>query len=86
MKVVGIIAEYNPFHNGHAYQIRKAKELSSADLCIVAMSGSYVQRGVPAVTDKYSQMCIRDRDLNPCTSILFKYISSPGFLLFSCCF
>lgn len=55
MKVVGIIAEYNPFHNGHAYQIRKAKELSSADLCIVAMSGSYVQRGVPAVTDKYSR-------------------------------
>ena len=55
MKVVGIIAEYNPFHNGHAYQIRRAKELSSADLCIVVMSGNYVQRGVPAVTDKYSR-------------------------------
>ncbi len=55
MRVVGIIAEYNPFHNGHAYQIQKAKALSSADFCIVAMSGNYVQRGVPAVTDKFSR-------------------------------
>ena len=45
MKTVGIIAEYNPFHNGHAYHIRKAKERTGADYCIVVMSGDFVQRG-----------------------------------------
>ncbi len=53
MKTVGIIAEYNPFHNGHAYQIRKAKELTGADYCVVVMSGNFVQRGAPAMMDKY---------------------------------
>lgn len=55
MKVTGIIAEYNPFHNGHAYQIQKAKEKSHADYIIVAMSGNYVQRGAPALLDKFSR-------------------------------
>ena len=55
MKTVGIIAEYNPFHNGHAYQIRRAKELTGADCCVVAMSGDFVQRGAPAVFDKYTR-------------------------------
>ena len=49
MKTVGIIAEYNPFHNGHAYQIRRAKELTQADYCVVVMSGDFVQRGAPAL-------------------------------------
>ncbi len=53
MKTVGIIAEYNPFHNGHAYQLAKAKELTGADYCIVVMSGDFVQRGAPAIVDKY---------------------------------
>ena len=53
MKTVGIIAEYNPFHNGHKYQIEKAKELTGADYCIVVMSGNFVQRGTPAIMDKY---------------------------------
>lgn len=53
MKTVGIIAEYNPFHNGHKYQIQKAKELTGADYCIVVMSGDFVQRGAPAIMDKY---------------------------------
>ena len=52
MKILGIIAEYNPFHNGHKYQIEKAKEISGADYIIVIMSGNYVQRGAPAVFDK----------------------------------
>ena len=52
MKTVGIIAEYNPFHNGHAYQIAKAKEITGADYCIVVMSGNFVQRGIPAMMDK----------------------------------
>ncbi len=55
MKTVGIIAEYNPFHNGHAYQIRMAKELTGAAFCVVAMSGDFVQRGAPAVFDKYTR-------------------------------
>lgn len=53
MKTVGIIAEYNPFHNGHAYHIQKAKELTGANYCVVVMSGDFVQRGAPALTDKY---------------------------------
>lgn len=55
MKTIGIIAEYNPFHNGHAYQIKKAKELTGADYCIIAMSGDFVQRGAPSVADKYTR-------------------------------
>ena len=53
MKVTGIIAEYNPFHGGHQYQIARAKELSGANYCLVAMSGDFVQRGEPAVYSKY---------------------------------
>ncbi len=54
-KVVGIIAEYNPFHNGHAFHIREAKKLCGASCCIVVMSGDFVQRGGPAVFDKYTR-------------------------------
>lgn len=52
---VGIIAEYNPFHNGHAYHIRQAKELSGADFAVVVMSGDFVQRGEPAIFHKYTR-------------------------------
>ena len=52
MKILGIIAEYNPFHMGHKYQIKKAKELSGADYVVAIMSGNYVQRGAPAVFEK----------------------------------
>lgn len=55
MRVLGIVAEYNPFHNGHAYQIRKAKLLSGADRVVVVMSGNFVQRGAPAVLDKFKR-------------------------------
>lgn len=55
MKVCGIIAEYNPFHSGHAYQIAKAREQSNCDYVIAVMSGDFVQRGAPALTDKYSR-------------------------------
>ena len=53
MKVVGIIAEYNPFHRGHEYQIRYAKETLGADYVIVATSGDFVQRGAPALMPKH---------------------------------
>lgn len=55
MKVVGIIAEYNPFHKGHKYHIEEAKKITGSDYCIVVMSGDYMQRGVPAMIDKYSR-------------------------------
>ena len=53
MKIVGIICEYNPFHLGHAKQIRKIKEIMGDDTAIVClMSGNFVQRGMPAIFDK----------------------------------
>ena len=48
MKVTGIIAEYDPFHNGHSYHIKKAKEMTGADAIVVVMSGHFTQRGMPA--------------------------------------
>ena len=55
MKAVGIIAEYNPLHSGHLYQIAKAKELSGADYTVICMSGNFVQRGEPAIMDKWTR-------------------------------
>lgn len=55
MKTVGIIAEYNPFHTGHKYHIQKAKEETGADYAVVVMSPDFVQRGEPAVFDKYTR-------------------------------
>ena len=55
MKVVGIVAEYNPFHNGHKYQIDYAKNTLNADYVIVAMSGPFTQRGTIACYDKYTR-------------------------------
>lgn len=53
MKIVGLITEYNPFHNGHEYHIKKAKEITGADYCIAVMSGDFVQRGTPAFLPKH---------------------------------
>ena len=55
MNCIGIIAEYNPFHNGHAYHIAEAKRISGADFAVVCMSASFVQRGEPACVDKYTR-------------------------------
>lgn len=53
MSTVGIIAEYNPFHTGHAYQISEARRITAAKHVVVIMSGDFVQRGAPAIMDKY---------------------------------
>ena len=53
MKIAGIIAEYNPFHTGHAYHIQKTRELTGADYIIVVLSGDFVQRGAPALYSKH---------------------------------
>ncbi len=55
MKICAIICEYNPFHNGHLYQLREAKRLSGADALLCIMSGNFVQRGEAAVMDKYTR-------------------------------
>ena len=55
MKLLGIIAEYNPFHNGHFYQLQKAKQMTKADAVVVIMSGNFVQRGEPAILDKWTR-------------------------------
>jgi len=55
MKVNGIIAEYNPFHNGHQYQLATAKQETGADYTIVVMSGNFMQRGTPALLDKFKR-------------------------------
>jgi predicted nucleotidyltransferase len=55
MRVVGLITEYNPFHNGHKYHIEEAKRTTGADYAVAVMSGNFVQRGTPAIIDKYSR-------------------------------
>lgn len=55
MKVVGVITEYNPFHNGHKHHIEEAKKITGADYVIAVMSGDFVQRGGPAVISKHDR-------------------------------
>ena len=52
-KCLGIIAEYNPFHNGHLYHLEESKKLTNSEISIVAMSGNFVQRGQAAIADKW---------------------------------
>lgn len=53
MNIVGLITEYNPFHNGHLYHIQEAKRVTKADATVVIMSGNFVQRGAPAIMPKH---------------------------------
>lgn len=55
MKATGIVVEYNPFHNGHKLHLNKARELTQADVVIAVMSGSFVQRGEPAILPKWER-------------------------------
>lgn len=55
MKAVGIVAEYNPLHNGHIFHIQETGRLAGTDAVVIAMSGNYVQRGEPAILDKWSR-------------------------------
>lgn len=55
MNICGIISEYNPFHYGHRYHINKTKELTHCDVLINVMSGHFVQRGEPAIADKWNR-------------------------------
>ena len=55
MKILGITAEYNPFHNGHRYHLQRSMEMTGADYSVAVMSGSFTQRGEPAVLDKWTR-------------------------------
>ncbi|MGM0508678.1 MAG: nucleotidyltransferase [Fusobacteriota bacterium] len=55
LKAVGLIVEYNPFHNGHKYHLEKSMEKSGADISIALMSSNFIQRGEPAFLDKWSR-------------------------------
>ena len=59
--ILGITAEYDPFHNGHAYQIRKARELVGPCAVVCAMSGDFTQRGEPAILDKWERAALAVR-------------------------
>jgi predicted nucleotidyltransferase len=53
MNVLGIIAEYNPFHNGHLYQLQESSRITAPDFTVCVMSGNFMQRGEPAMADKW---------------------------------
>ena len=55
MNIMAVICEYNPFHKGHAYQLKTHRALLRADGVVCLMSGSFVQRGAPAVFDKWTR-------------------------------
>lgn len=55
MKVCGIVSEYNPFHNGHKFQIDKTREITKCDVFVAVMSGNFTQRGEAAVIDKWNR-------------------------------
>ena len=55
MSIVGVIAEYNPLHNGHVYHLQETRKRTQCDGLVVAMSGNFVQRGEAAVLDKYQR-------------------------------
>ncbi|MDR1540055.1 MAG: nucleotidyltransferase family protein [Clostridiales bacterium] len=55
MPVLGVIAEYNPFHNGHLHHLSTSREAAGESFVIAVMSGQFVQRGEPAICDKYAR-------------------------------
>lgn len=82
MRVCGVIAEYNPFHSGHAYQIFAARKMSGCDFCIAVMSGDFVQRGAPALVDKYNrarQALLEGADLVLMLPVYGSTASAEGF-------
>lgn len=62
MKAIGIVAEYNPFHDGHKYQIETSAKSFLADVVVIAISGNFVQRGELAICDKWkrTEMALRN--------------------------
>ena len=61
MRAVGLITEYNPFHNGHLHHLRASREAAGAEVAVAVMSGHFLQRGEPALLDKWrrAEMALR---------------------------
>lgn len=77
MKLAAVICEYNPFHNGHAYQLRKAARAADGVVCL--MSGDFVQRAEPAVCDKYVRAeCALYSDASMVVELPVSVSVSPG--------
>ena len=55
MNTVGIIAEYNPFHNGHLYHLKKIKEMYPDSITVLVLGGNFTQRGTPSILDKFTK-------------------------------
>lgn len=82
MKVCGIIAEYNPFHQGHLYHMEETKKVTGCDYIIIVMSGDYTQRGIPALFNKHErayQALLNGADLVLELPSLFSTSSAEGF-------
>lgn len=54
-KVLGIVCEYNPFHNGHLYHLEQAKKATGSNYSVAILSGNFTQRGSAAIVDKWSR-------------------------------
>ena len=55
MRIVGLITEYNPFHNGHLHHLQESLRVADADASVAVMSGHFLQRGEPALLDKWAR-------------------------------
>ena len=64
MKITAVIAEFNPFHNGHKYLLEECRIRTQADAVLTVLSGDYVERGAPAVADGYFRARTRSRSLS----------------------
>lgn len=86
MQIAGIVAEYNPFHNGHLYQIEQTKKETGCDHVIVIMSGNFSQRGTPTICHKFSraQMALQNgADLVLELPVPFATASAENFAYYS---
>lgn len=54
-RVIGVVAEYNPFHNGHYYHLQATKEITGAEYCVAVISGNFTQRGDTAIVNKWAK-------------------------------
>ena len=55
LNILGIIAEYNPFHNGHKHHLEESMKLTNSTHSVAVMSGHFLQRGEPALIDKWTR-------------------------------
>lgn len=54
-RVIGVVAEYNPFHNGHYYHLQATKEITGAEYCVAVISGNFTQRGDTSIVNKWAK-------------------------------